>query len=133
MVDGESFELLPSCRCELQKNTPTVGPSLLARDQTRGLTSIAELDHGVMAQTKTLSRIADRRSHVVGGSSDLEEELMLLRLETALLRRGLAEVKKQSELMAKFGQCLKFGGWGGHSFFIHDSLQYIVIRYIASS
>jgi uncharacterized caspase-like protein len=129
MVDGESFELLPSCRCELQKNTPTVGPSLLARDQTRGLTSIAELDHGVMAQAKTPSRIADRRRHFVGGSSDLEEELMLLRLETALLRRCLAEVKKQAELMAKFGEYLKFGGRGRQSFFLHETLYRNTIYY----
>ena len=35
---------------------------------------------------KTLSRIADRRSHFVGSPSDLKEELMLLWLETTLLR-----------------------------------------------
>ena len=61
-----------------------------------------------MAQTKTLRRIADGRSHFVGGSGDLEEELMLLRLQTALLRCCLTEVEKQAELVAKFGEYLKF-------------------------
>jgi hypothetical protein len=107
MVDRESFELLPSSRCEFQKDTSTVGSSLLALDQTRGLASITELDNRVMAQTKTLSRIANRRSHFVGGSSDLEEELMLLRLKTTLLRCCLTEVEKQAELVAKFGEYLK--------------------------
>jgi hypothetical protein len=60
-----------------------------------------------MAETETLSRIANRRSHFVGGSSDLEEELMLLRLKTTLLRCCLTEVKKQAELVAKFGEYLK--------------------------
>ncbi|MGA3093642.1 MAG: hypothetical protein ABSD75_34095 [Terriglobales bacterium] len=84
-----------------------VRPNLPARDQTRGLASIAELDNGVMAQTKTLSRIANRRSHFVGGSSDLEQELMLLRLKTTLLRCCLTELEKQAELVAEFGEYLK--------------------------
>ena len=84
-----------------------VRPNLPARDQTRGLASIAELDNGVMAQTKTLSRIANRRSHFVGGSSDLEQELMLLRLKAALVRCCLTELEKQAELVAEFGEYLK--------------------------
>jgi hypothetical protein len=103
---------------------------LFAHYQTRGLASIAELDNGVMAQTKALSCIADRCSHCVGGSSDLEEKLMLLRLETAILRRRLTEVEKQAELMAKFGEYLKPGCWCRHSFFIHHSFKYIVTRHI---
>ena len=94
-----------------------VGPGLLARDQPRGLASIAEFDNGVMAQTKALGRIADRRRHVVRGASDLEEKLMLLRLETALLRCCLAEVKKQAELVAKFGEYLKSVCRDGNSVF----------------
>ncbi|MFY9647875.1 MAG: hypothetical protein WAK29_22045 [Terriglobales bacterium] len=94
MVDGESFELLPTCRCEFQQDTPAVRPSILANYQLRGLASIAELNNGVMAKTETLSRIADRRSHVVGDASDLEEELMLLRLQAALLRRCLTKKEK---------------------------------------
>jgi hypothetical protein len=107
-----------------------VGPSLFAHYQTRGLASIAELDNGVMAQTKALSCIADRCSHFVGDSGDLEEKLMLLRLETAILRRRLTEVEKQAELMAKFGEYLKSGCWCWHSFFTHHSFKYIVTRYI---
>jgi hypothetical protein len=37
----------------------------------------------------------------------LEEELMLLRLKTTLLRCCLTEVEKQAELVAKFGEYLK--------------------------
>ena len=62
-----------------------------------------------MAQTETLSRIANCRSHVVRATSDLKEELMLLRLKTALLRCCLTEVEKQAELVAKFGEYLKSG------------------------
>jgi hypothetical protein len=105
MVDGETFELFPSSGRELKNDTSAVRPSLLARDQTRGLASIAELDNRVMAQTKTLSRIANRGRQFVGGASDLEEELM--RLKATLLRRCLTEVEKQAELVAKFGEYLK--------------------------
>jgi hypothetical protein len=107
MVDGETFELFPSSGRELKNDTSAVRPSLLARDQTRSLASIAELDNRVMAQTKTLSRIANRGRQFVGGASDLEEELMLLRLKATLLRRCLTEVEKQAELVAKFGEYLK--------------------------
>jgi len=107
MVDGESFELFPSSGRELKNDTSAVRPSLLARDQTRSLASIAELDNRVMAQTKTLRRVANRRRQFVGCTSDLEEELMLLRLKATLLRRCLTEVEKQAELVAKFGEYLK--------------------------
>ena len=73
-----------------------VGPSLLSHYQASFLASIAELNNGVMAQTQPLGRIADGRSHVIGRSSDLEQELMLLWLETAVLRRHLTEAEKQA-------------------------------------
>jgi hypothetical protein len=72
-----------------------------------------------MAQTKTLSRIANRRRHFVGGSSDLEKELMLLRLKATLLCCCLTEVEKQAELVAKFGEYLKSVCCGRHSLFAH--------------
>jgi hypothetical protein len=72
-----------------------------------------------MAETETLSRIANRRSHFVGGSSDLEKELMLLRLKTTLLRGCLTEVEKQADVVAKFSEYLKSVAWGRHSFLAH--------------
>jgi hypothetical protein len=90
---------------------------LLAHYQNRGFASIAELHNGVMARPKALSRIADRRSHFVGASSDLAEELMQLWLKIALRHRYLTQVGKQAELMAKFGEYLKSDGWCRHSFF----------------
>jgi hypothetical protein len=77
-----------------------------------------------MAEPQTLSRIADRRSRMVGGSGDLEEKLMLLRLEAAILCRSLTEVEKQAELMAKFGEYLKSGCWCRHSLFPGHSIQF---------
>jgi len=55
-----------------------------------------------MAQSKTRSRRTDGSSHFVRGSSHLEEALMLLRLQTALLRCSLPELEKQTKLVAKF-------------------------------
>lgn len=94
MIDGESFELFPASRGQFQKNIPVVGAGLLAHNQTRGLASIAEFDCGVMAQSEPLRRIAYRHNRLVRSTSDLEEELMLLRLKAMLLSCCLTEVEK---------------------------------------
>jgi hypothetical protein len=91
----------------------------LRTNQARFLASITELDHRVMAETKALRRIADRRSTPSGAPRDLEQELMLLRLETTLLRRRLTEVKKQAQLVAKFGERLKHLSLAGDSHLLY--------------
>ena len=58
------------------------------------------------------------RSHIVGGSSDLEQELMLLWLKTDFLCRRRTEAEKQAELVAKFGEYLKPACQYGHSFLL---------------
>jgi hypothetical protein len=67
---------------------------MFAHDQARLLASIHELNDAVVAETKALSRITDRRGYFMGCSRDLEQELMLLGLESAVLRRGLTKVEK---------------------------------------
>jgi hypothetical protein len=69
-----------------------------------------------VAQAKALSRVADRRSHFIRRSSDLQKQLMLLGLKTKFLRRRLTEVKKKAELVAKFRECLKPARACRHSF-----------------
>ena len=73
------------------------------------LCSPRALSSWLTRRNRSFSRttIANRRRHFVGGSSDLEEELMLLRLKTALLRCCLTEVEKHAEMVAKFGEYLK--------------------------
>jgi hypothetical protein len=107
MIDGESFDLLPSSGCQLQEDTPAVRPSLFTHYKARLLASSAELNNGVMAQSKACGRIAYRRIYLIGRSGNLEKQLMLLRRETTLLRCRLTKLEKQTELIAKFGECLK--------------------------
>jgi hypothetical protein len=108
MRDRQSLEGLLSSGRELQEDTAAVRSStgVLAHYESRFLAPIAELDNGIVAQTKALSRIADRHNSI-GRCCDLEEELMLVWLKTELLRRRLTEVKKPTELVAKVGDYLK--------------------------
>jgi hypothetical protein len=63
----------------------------------------------MVAQAKPLGRVADRRLFSIGGPGNLKQKLMLLRVQPMSLGRLLAEVKKQSQLVAKFSQYLKPG------------------------
>src|ERR1700732_1739387 len=121
MSDRQSFEGLLSSGRDLQEDTAAVRSSLgePALCESRFLAPIAELDNGIVAQTKALSRIADRHSYSIGRSCDLEEELMLLWLKTELLCRRLTEVEKQTELVAKFVEYLKPTGQRRCSFSTH--------------
>jgi hypothetical protein len=92
--DGENIEFVFSSGRQLQNDIPAIGPGMFAHDQARLLASIHELNDAVVAQTKALSRITDRRGYFMGCSRDLEQELMLLGLESAVLRRGLTKVEK---------------------------------------
>jgi hypothetical protein len=57
----------------------------------------------MVAQAKALSCVADRRSLSIARPSDLQKELMLLRLKAKFLRRRLTEMEKQAELVTKLG------------------------------
>lgn len=91
---------------DLQEDTAAVrpSPSVLAHYESRLLAPITELYNGIVAQTKALSRIADRQNYFIGCSTDSEEKLMLLWLKTELVRRRLTEVEKLAELVMKFGE-----------------------------
>jgi hypothetical protein len=109
MHDRQSLEGLLSSGRDLQEDTAAVRSSsgVLAHYESRFLAPIAELDNGIVAQTKALSRIADRHNYSIVRSCDLEEELMLLWLKTELLRSRLTGVEKRTELVAKFGDYLR--------------------------
>jgi hypothetical protein len=69
-----------------------------------------------VAHAETLGCIADRGRGTVGRSRDLQEELMLLRLQAELLRCVLAELEEQAELMTELGEGSELGqGCGGCS------------------
>jgi hypothetical protein len=60
-----------------------------------------------VAQAQALSRITNGRGFISGRSSYLQKELMLLWLQANFLRRRLAVVQKEAELVAKLGERLK--------------------------
>ena len=68
------------------------------------LAAHAQLHNAVVPQAKTLSDVTHRRGHSLRPSSDLQQELVLLRLKIELRRCRLAEVKKKPELVAKLCQ-----------------------------
>ncbi|MEI9977705.1 MAG: hypothetical protein WDN23_01670 [Edaphobacter sp.] len=107
MVDRKSLEHLLSLGRDLKQDTATVCPSLSPHDQASLLTSIPKFHHRVMAQSKTLSQIADRHRVLVRRAGDLKKQLMLLRLQSGLQCCRFAELKKQAKLVAKFSEYLK--------------------------
>jgi hypothetical protein len=109
MIDGKRVEHRSPLRRNLQEDATAIRPTgnVLTHNQPRLLAAIAEFHGGVVAEAETLSHIADRGVHVLWGSGDLKQKLMLLRMQAQILRCRLAEMEKQAQLMTKFRQELK--------------------------
>ena len=109
MIDRERLQRPPAPGRDLEQDTPAIGPSLPSLDEARTLASITEFDNGIVMQPQTLREITDRRRSSARRSSDLQEKLMLLGLETESLRSRLTEDEKPADLVAEFGEYLKPG------------------------
>ena len=69
---------------QLQKHTPAVSATRFALDEPCFLAPIAQLHRCIVAQTETLRYITHGRGRPVGCAGDLEQQLMLLRLQPEL-------------------------------------------------
>jgi hypothetical protein len=101
-----------------------------AAEQALGDGSIDQLDDAVVAQAKTLGGIGDGGGGCLGGRGYLEEQLMLLRVETCLGRGVLAEVEKGAEVGAELCESLQEMGPVAMRRFGLIVHIYIVSRYI---
>jgi hypothetical protein len=78
--------------------------------------SVNEFDNAVVFKPETRGGISNAYGDRFGGSGNLQEELMLLRLESGGKGGTLGEMKKTAQLKAEVSECaeqVRFGGgWG---------------------
>jgi hypothetical protein len=78
--------------------------------------SVNEFDNAVVFKPETHGGISNAYGDRFGGSGNLQEELMLLRLESSGKGGTLGEMKKTAQLKAEVSECaeqVRFGGgWG---------------------
>jgi len=77
-----------------------------ATDQACFLASFAEFNHAMVSQTQSLRSIRYRRFNIVRSTGDVQQELMLLGMETSVYGASFAEVEELPKRIAELGQCL---------------------------
>ena len=107
MVVGKRTQELPPVRSDLQFDASPIMRILCPPNQTLLFTALAQLDHGVMAQSQPFRRIRDGRRHALRNTGDLEQELVLLRMQPCLGCCEFTEMQELAKRIAKFRQCLQ--------------------------
>jgi hypothetical protein len=92
-----------SLRGDVESDTAAVGGVVLAMDQPDFFTALAEFDDCVMPQAEPFRSVGDRRLRAVGSSGDVEQELVLLGMETSVCGTGFAEMEKLPQGVAELG------------------------------
>jgi hypothetical protein len=67
--------------------------------------SVGEFDNTVLAQTKALREKSDSGLAAFRKPGDLQQQLVLARLQTALLRGLFAEAEEAAQGIAELGEC----------------------------
>ncbi|HEY6845305.1 MAG TPA: hypothetical protein VI320_03735 [Terracidiphilus sp.] len=106
VVFGQGIKDLLPFGSEFQYHPAPVVCILLPRYQSSFFASFAEFDNGIVAQAEPLCDITDRCQYSIWNTGDLEQQLMLLWLETGPGRRLLAELKKNSQLVPEVRKSL---------------------------
>src|SRR5580698_2427768 len=88
---GGNFEL----------DAPPIIEILIAMDQSRVLTALAEFDHGVVPQPQPLCCIGHRCLYFIRSSGELQEQLVLLRVQAGLRGTAFAELEELTEFIAE--------------------------------
>lgn len=106
---GELPEHLFAMRGDAEQNPAPVSGVFGAEEQALGDGAIDELDGAVVPEAEPLGRVGDRRFLTFRDAGYLEQQLMLLRLQAGVVRGFLAEMQKDSELVAEGGECAQEG------------------------
>ena len=121
-----SQHLLPS-RSQPHLNLPAVVPAPVTPDETIRFQAIDQADGAMMPNLQTLRENPDCRFLPVRHSLELEQRLVLLRLEAGSLRRPLAEFQVMPNRIPEISHCLIIGV--GSADTLHETYNYIVIRW----
>jgi hypothetical protein len=73
-------------------------------NETRQLAPLAKFDNSMVPKTQCISDVGDRNQGAVGSSSDVQQKLMLLRLQPCSRGGLLAKLQKSPNLVSKLGQ-----------------------------
>ncbi len=89
-----------------QHDTAAIGGVVRATNQTCFLASFAEFDDAIVSQAQSLRHIGYRRFDIVRSACDVQQELMLLRLQTGFYGASFAEVEELAKRIAKLREAL---------------------------
>jgi hypothetical protein len=80
--------------CHSQLDAPAIIQILIALDQSRLLAALAQFDNGVMPQPQPLCGVGHSCLHFIRGPCELQQQLVLLRVETRIHSTPFAELEE---------------------------------------
>jgi hypothetical protein len=89
-----------------QHDTAPIGGVVRATNQTCFLATFAEFDDAIVSEAQSLRCIGYRRFDIVRSACDVQQELMLLRLQTGFYGASFAEVEELAERITKLRKAL---------------------------
>jgi hypothetical protein len=113
--------------CDPQQDTAGIGFVAGPLEQAFFHGSVCELDHAIVPQTETLSRVGNGGRYAGGRTGNLQQQLVLLGLQPSRVGRLLTELHEAAKAITKFCQALDQCVRGSFSL----SHIYIVSRYIS--
>jgi len=90
--------------CHLQDRSALVGRIFRSSEETFAFGPIDEFPRTVVFQPQAFGGVCNRDRCSLRGSRDLQEKLMLLRVQARFLRSAFAEMQKSAYLEPKFSQ-----------------------------
>jgi hypothetical protein len=128
VVTGQPAQKLPALVRDMQNGPAFVAGVGLARQKALAYRAVNEFDRAVVLQSKAFGGIRDGHGCPLGCAGHLEEELVLLGLQSYLKSSAFAEKQESAQFVSKVGQGpeKRVRSAGGR---IH---KYIVTRYIVN-
>lgn len=111
---GEPAKCAVALGCQLQHHIPAVGGILSPAQETGEFATLAEFNRGMVPETEHLGDVTDGNKSAVGSTGDLQEELVLLWLQTGFRGGLLAELQKTPNFTTEFSQMLNVIAFSGH-------------------
>ena len=105
VVAGEPVKNLPTFACQAEDGAALVVLVDGSLDEVFAFGAIDQLHSAVVLEAETAGSIGDRDGRAFSSTGNLEQKLVLLRLEASGDRCVFAELEKFSKFKSKFRQC----------------------------
>jgi hypothetical protein len=106
MVFGKNAKHPVTLRGHLQLDAPAIVQVLIAMDESRFFTPLAQFDNGMVSKPQPLRGIGHGCLHFIRSSCELQQQLVLLRVETCLGGATFAKLEESTELIPELRQVL---------------------------